>query len=215
MGMPSHPRSKTLVIWIVLISILYLAASCGDDQEKTDKTADVAEKVPQTQQPIVKEWYPRPKYPPPTAYVPAPGPSVPSTGQPQSYYPGTYQQPQMTEQMSTQSSPWNQSGQSQGMPQQFQTGPQHQTQQRPWGEFPPLEKKKKSTTRQEQRPVTIPYGGWPSYGGYGGYPAYGGYGGYPGYGGYGYGLSDPLLGTPGGAGIYSAYPEMIPPLYGW
>jgi len=202
MGMSSHPRSKTLIIWIVLISVLYLIASCGDDKEKTDTTANVAEKVPHIQQPIVKEWYPRSKYPPPSAaYVPAPSPSAPSTGQPQSYYPGIYQPPQMTEQMPTQSSPWEQSGQSPDMPQQYQTGPQYQTQQRPWGEFPPLEKKKKSTTRQEQRPVTIPYGGWPGYGGYGGY------------GGSSYGLSDPLLGW--GGGIYNPYPELIPPVYGW
>jgi hypothetical protein len=208
MGMSSHPRSKTLVIWIALISIIYLIASCGDDQEKTDTAADVARTVPQTQQPIVKEWYPRPKYPPPpTTYVPAPEPSSPSAGRPQPYYPGTYQQPQMTEQNSPQPSPWYQPGQSQDMPQQYQTGPQYQTQQRPWGEFPPLEKKKKSTTREEQRPATIPYGGWPGYG------VYGGYGGY---GGYGYGLSDPLLGTPGwSGGLYNAYPEMAPPLYGW
>jgi hypothetical protein len=199
MGMPSHPRSKALIIWIVLISILYLIASCGNDQDKTDKTADVTEKVPKIPQVIVKEWYPRSKYPPPSAaYVPAPGPSAPSAGQPQSSYTGIYQPPQMTEQMSPQSSPWNQSGQSQGMPQQYQT------QQRPWGEFPPLEKKKKSTTRQEQRPVTIPYGGWPGYGGYGGY------------GGYSYGLSDPSVGAPGwGGGIYNPYPELIPPVYGW
>jgi hypothetical protein len=205
MGMPSHPRSKTLVIWIVLISILYLVASCGDDQQKADTTANEAGKVPQKQQVIVKEWYPRPKYPPPpTAYAPAPGSSAPSTGQPQPYYPGTYQQPQVTEQMSPQSSPWDQSGQSQDRPQQYQTGPQYQTQQRPWGEFPPLEKKKKSTTREEQRPVTIPYGGWQDNGGYGGY------------GGYGYGLSDPLMGTPGlGGGLYNAYPGMIPPVLGW
>lgn len=205
MGMPSHPRSKTLVIWIVLISVLYLFASCGDDEDKTDKTADVTEKVTQKPQVIVKEWYPRPKYPPPpAAYVPAPGPSASSAGQPHSSYTGIYQQPQMTEQMSPQSSPWNQSGQSQEMPQQYQTGPQYQTRQRPWGEFPPLEKKKKSTTHQEQRPVTIPYGGWPGYGGYGGY------------GGSSYGLSDPLMGTPGwGGGIYNPYPELIPPVYGW
>jgi hypothetical protein len=89
------------------------------------------------------------------------------------------------------------------MSQQYQTGPQYETQQRPWGEFPPLEKKKKSTTLQEQRPVTIPYGGWPGYGGYG-------------YGGYGYGQSDPLLGGQGwGGGIYNAYPELMPPVYGW
>lgn len=203
--MPSHPRSKTLIIWIVLISILYLVASCGDDQEKTDTIADVAEKVPQKPQPVAKEWYPRSKYSPPSAaYVPAPGPSAPSTGQSQSYYSGIYQPPQMTEQMSTQSSPWNQSGQSQDMPQQYQAGPHYQPQQRPWGEFPPLKKKKKSATRQEQRPVTIPYGGWPGYGGYGGY------------GSYGYGLSDPLSGTPGwGGGLYNPYPEMIPPVYGW
>ena len=202
MGMPSHPRSKTLVIWIVLISVLYLFASCGDDEDKTDKTADVTEKVTQKPQVIVKEWYPRPKYPPPpAAYVPAPGPSVPATGQSQHNYTGIYQPQQMTEQMSPQSSPWNQSGQSQEMPQQYQTGPQYQTQQRPWGEFPPLEKKKKSTTHQEQRPVTIPYGGWPGYGGYGGY------------GSSSYGLSDPLLGW--GGGIYNPYPELIPPVYGW
>jgi hypothetical protein len=205
MGMPSHPRSKTLIIWIVLISILYLIASCGDDKENTNPTADVAEQVPKTPQPIVKEWYPRSKYPPPSAaYVPVPGPSAPSTGQPQSYYSGIYQPPQVTEQMSTQSSPWNQSGQSPDMPQQYQTGPQYQTRQRPWGEFPPLEKKKKSTTREEQRPVTIPYGGWPGYGGYGGYGAYG------------YGLSDPLPGSPGwGGGMYNPYPELIPPVLGW
>jgi hypothetical protein len=213
MGMPSHPSSKTLVIWIVLISVSYLVASCGDDNEKTVSTpSDVVEKAPQTQQPIVREWYPRPKYPPPpTTYIPAPPTSAPSTGQPQPYYPGgAYQQPQMMEQTPPQSSTWNQSGQSQDIPQQYQTGPQYQTPQRPWGEFPPLEKKKKSTTREEQRPVTIPYGGWPGY--YGGYsPGY-----YGGYGGYGYGLYDPLLGTPGlGGGIYNAYPEMIPPLYGW
>jgi hypothetical protein len=203
MGMPSHPRSKTLIIWIVLISIVYLVASCGDDQEKTDSTQDVAGKVPQTPQVIVKEWYPRPKYPPPpTAYAPAPGPSAPSTGQPQPYYPNTYQQPQVTEQMPLQASPWDQSGQSQDMQQQYQTGSQYQTQQRPWGEFPPLEKKKKSTTRQEQRPVTIPYGGRQDYGGYGGYG--------------GYGLSDPLLGSPGlGGGLYNAYPEMAPPVLVW
>jgi hypothetical protein len=202
MGMPSHPRSKTLVIWIVLISIVYLVASCGDDQENNDRTADVAEKVPQKKQPIVKEWYPRSKYPPPSAaYVPAPGFSTPSTGQPQSNYTGMYQPPEMTEQMSTQSSPWNQTGQPPDMPQQYQTGPQYQTQQRPWGEFPPLKKKKKSTTPQEQRPATIPYGGWSGYGGYGGS---------------GYGLSDPLLGSPGwGGGVYNPYPELVPPVYGW
>jgi hypothetical protein len=110
----------------------------------------------------------------------------------------------MTEQMPPQSSPWDQSGQPPDMSQQYQTGPQYQTRQRPWGEFPPLEKKKKSTTRQEQRPVTIPYGGWPGYGGYGGY------------GGYSYGLSDPSVGAPGwGGGIYNPYPELIPPVYGW
>ena len=49
---------------------MYLVASCGDDQEKAGKTADVARELPQTPQVIVKEWYPRPKYPPPTtAYV--------------------------------------------------------------------------------------------------------------------------------------------------
>ena len=195
MGMPSHPRSKTLIIWIVLISVSYLIASCGDDQEQTDKTADVAEKAPQPPQPVVREWYPRPKFPPqPPAYVPAPAP----TGQAQPYYPGTYQQPQMMEQPVPDSSPWYQPGQSQGMSRQQQPEPQYQTSQRPWGEFPPLEKKKKSTTREEQRPVTIPYGGW------------------YGYGGYGYGLSDPLLGAPGwGGGMYNAYPQITPPLYGW
>jgi hypothetical protein len=207
MGMSSHPRSKTLIIWIVLISFFYLIASCGDDQEKTDTTADVVEKTPPAPQPIVKEWYPRPKYPPPpTAYVPAPGPSAATTGQQQPYYQGTYQQPQMTQQPAPESSPWYQPGASQDVTPQYQNGPQYQTPQRPWGEFPPLEKKKKSTTREEQRPVTIPYGGWPGYNGYGGY----------GYGGFGYGMSDPFLAAPGyGGGTYNVYPEMIPPLYGW
>ena len=200
MGMPSHPRSKTLVIWIVLISVLYLIASCGDDQEKSDKVVEVTDQAPQRQQPIIKEWYPRPKYPPPpTAYAPTPGGVATASGQPQPYYPGTYQQPQMTEQSVPEPSPWSQPGQSQDAQRYYQTGPQYQPQQRPWGDFPPLEKKKKTATPQEQRPVTIPYGGWAGYGGYGGY---------------GYGLSDPLMGTPGlGGGIYNAYPGMIPPLY--
>lgn len=198
MGMTSHPRSKALVTWITLISVLYLVASCGDDQDKADKEADVAGKVPQPQQPIVKEWYPRPKYPPPpVAYTPAPGSSASVTGQLQPYT-GTYQQPRMMEQPVIESSPWYQPGQSQDMSRQYQVEPQYQTQQRPWGEFPPLEKKKKSTTPEQQRPVTIPYGGW------------------SGYGSYGYGYSDPFQGYPGwGGGLYNAYPEMIPPLYGW
>jgi len=208
MGMPSYPRSKTLVIWIVLISILYLVASCGDDEEKAVTSSKEEGMASQAQQVIVKEWYPRSKYPPPSSsYVPAPGPSGQPSGHPQTYNPDTYQQPQMTEQPSTQFSPWHQSVQSQDMTQQYQAVPQYQTRQRPWGEFPPLEKKKKSTTLQEQRTVTIPYGGWPGYGGYGSYS---------GYGSYGYGPPDPLLVTPGwGGGIYNPYTEMIPPVVGW
>jgi hypothetical protein len=208
MGMPSHPRSKTLVIWIVLISILYLVASCGDDQGKEDATANgVEKKEPQAQQPIVKEWYPRSKYlPPQTIYAPAQVPLQQPMGQSQQpYYQGNYQQPQMIQQSPQETSHWYQPDQSQEMPQQYQTEPRYQTQQRPWGEFPAPQKKQKSATPQEQRPATMPYGGWQGYGG-----------GYGGYGGYGYGLSDPLLGTPGwGSGIYNAYPDMMPPVYGW
>ena len=92
------------------------------------------------------------------------------------------------------------------MSRQYQSQPRYQYQQRPWGEFPPLEKKKKAPTLEEQRPDTIPYGGWRGYGGYGGY----------GYGGYGYGATDPYLGTPGwGGGTYDIYPPIAPPLYPW
>lgn len=199
MGMTSHPRSKTLVIWIVLISVLYLVASCGDDRDETGTVAEVAVKAPQSQQPVIKEWYPRPKYPPPlSVYAPSPGPPAADMGQPQPGYPGTYQPPQMTGQTS---SPWYQDGQPQDISRQYQIEPQYQSQSRPWGEFPPLEKKKKTTTLQEQRPDTIPYGGWPGYGGYGYY---------------GYGLGDPYLGAPGlGGGMYGIYPQIAPPLYGW
>jgi hypothetical protein len=127
--------------------------------------------------------------------------------QPQPGYEGAYQRPQGTAGPSVpESSLWYQGGQSADMSRQYQTQPQYQSPQRPWGEFPPLEKKKKSTTLEEQRPDTIPYGGWPGYGGYG----------YGGYGGYGYGAIDPYLGTPGwGGGLYGIYPPVVPPLYTW
>jgi hypothetical protein len=198
MGMTGYPRSKALAIWIVLVSGAYLVASCGNDREKIGTVAEVPVKAPQPQQPIVREWYPRPKYPPPPpAYSPSTGPPVSGMEQPQSAYPYTYQQPYGAGQSVPESSPWYQSGQfpdHQSHP--YQTEPQDYSQRRPWGEFPPLEKKKKSYTLKEQHPDTMPYGGWPGY--------------------YGYGNADPLLGGAGwGGGMYGIYPSMVPPPYAW
>ncbi len=167
MGMQSRPSSETLVIWIVLLFVVYLVTSCSDGKKKPEETSSGAVKAPQVQQPIVKQWYPHSKYPTLSSpYVQAPLPSSPSMGQPQQpYYPGTYPPPQMTEQTSPQSSPWYQTIPPQNTPSpEYQTQPQYQV-QRPWGEFPPLKKKKESTTREEQRPDTIPYGGGQGYGG--------------------------------------------------
>lgn len=199
MGITGYPRSKALVIWIVLVSVAYLVASCGDDREKTSPVAEVPVKAPQPQQPIVREWYPRPKYPPPpAAYSPSPGPPVTAMGQPRSGYPYSYPQSYTEDQSVPESSPWHSGRQFPDRSQPYQIAPQEYSQRRPWGEFPPLEKKKKTYILKEQQPDTMPYRGR------------------PGYYGYGYGIADPQLGGAGwDAGIYGSYPPMAPPLYPW
>ena len=196
----SYPRSKALVIWIVLVSGSYLVASCGDNREKSATVAETPVKAPQPQPPIVREWYPRPKYPPPPAAYPrSPGPPATSMEQPQSGYPYSYQQaPTAVQPVPDSSSPWYQGNQSADRSHPYQNEPQDYSRRRPWGEFPPLEKKKKSYTLKEQQPDTMPYGGW------------------PGYDRYGYGIADPLWGGAGwGGGAYGTYPPMVPPLYPW
>lgn len=208
MGTDSCTIFRTITTWISVACFLLLAAACGDDEPpvKTDAEAEETARP----EPVVREWYPRPKHLPQQQSVYVLTPAQQQMPQTQPYQQPAYQQP-----YAGQSAPgsWSQPGQPQQIIiQQPQAMQQFGYSQRPWETFTPSVQQPRQTPQQQQpqqqQPaVTYPYGygygAWPSSGyGYGSGATGWGYSGMPDpgtmyipqYGGYG----DPWGGYTGG-----------------
>jgi len=193
-----HSGTHTLFAWVAIICVLFMLTACGDnDTMDASSEKTVAPKKPE---PVVREWYPRPKQARPLPdYVQMAPTLAPQTTQSPTYYTvPAQQQPVLMQPAHGQSqwtqqyqpwgvAPWGQTGQPPtGVAPQSPTVPQYIYVPRPWGEFSPPQKSQQQSAPQQQ---AAPYGAWPGYGtGAGGWgspgvvPGWGGatpYGGLP------------------------------------
>ncbi len=158
--------------WAGMVCVLLMLTACGDNETmdaSSEKT--VAPKKPE---PVVREWYPRPKQarPLPDYVQIAPAPAPQTTPSP-TYYTVPAQQPVLMQPGPGQTqwaqpyppasaTPWGQTVQPQaGVAPQSPTVPQYIYVPRPWGELTPPQKSQQPPAAQQQ---VAPYGAWPEYG---------------------------------------------------
>jgi len=189
-----HSGGYGLFAWAITICILLMLTACGDNETmETSPEKTVVKKKPE---PVVREWYPRPKQvqalPDYVQMAPA---LVPQMSQSPTYYVVPGQQPALMQPAGEGSrwaqqyqppgaAPWGQAGQPQtAVAPQTPSVPQYIYVPRPWGEVPPP---RKSEQQSAPQPQATPYGAWPGYGaGAGGWGAPGmvpGWGGVSSYG---------------------------------
>lgn len=165
-----HSGRYNLFVWATIMCVVFMLTACGDN-ETMDKSPEktVAPKKPE---PVVREWYPRPKQARPLPdYVQMAPALAPQTTQSPTYYTVPAQQPPPVQPAQSQwaqpyqppgVSPWGQAGQPQtAVAPQSPNVPQYIYVPRPWGEVTPPQKSQQQPAAQQQ---AVPYGTWPGYG---------------------------------------------------